>query len=167
MERVGHVASATVIGVSAYIGLDVISSELNSYEFGKQVVTFLNTTLNSGENYAFLLSIFAYYFGALLPDFDLVLKYFFDAGTGKTRYLYHRQTTHSILLWAFLFWWGITNHSTSVLAFYLSWVSLGVFTHLLADMITGSVPVGPYASYQKKKGIISKIIHLRIGIKVF
>lgn len=99
--------------------------------------------------------------GSILPDKDMLLKRFYGDKKDE-RFRYHRQWTHSILLWGLL----------TAFAFYaffndfnpLIWVSLiglcvGAWSHLIGDMITGSVPWGLYGKYYDRFS--------RFGITVF
>ena len=74
-------------------------------------------------------------FGAKFPDFDLFLSPLFDRGTGMRRYKYHRQFTHSVLLWSVAMWYALYTYNI-----FLFYFSFGGIVHLLGDMLTGSVP---------------------------
>lgn len=95
------------------------------------------------EEWILLLSI--YFVGSLIPDSDNNFKYlpFYE----KTRYWeYHRQITHSLIVWiplfifSILFEENINIGSFSIESIYLTTLVLGVFSHLIPDMITGNIP---------------------------
>jgi len=80
--------------------------------------------------------------GAVIPDIDLKLKDVFNDPDGKKRYLYHRQFTHSMLLWSAGFFYAAYTQNI-----YLFYFTLGGLSHLFGDMITGSVPVFLWGKY--------------------
>lgn len=82
--------------------------------------------------------------GAKLPDLDLKLKHLLPKDLQNKRYLYHRQFTHSLLLWLGIGYYSYISNFVPL--FYLV---LGVMTHLIADMLTGSIPIGIYGRYKK------------------
>lgn len=154
MNRLGH----QIVGTTSLGGL---------YYFAEKNI--ILTQVFSFEN-LFLSLIFIGFFwvGTFLPDLDNKLSFLFDKDTkGDRRYLYHRQITHSILLWGFIFYYGFFIETNLEIQFLLLGLSLGVFTHLLADSITGSVPLFLYASYKKQSNLFLKLLNLRIGIKLF
>ena len=88
--------------------------------------------------FSFILTII----GSIIPDIDLKFKDFFNDPSGQKRYLYHRQITHSLLLWSGgLFYAAYTRN------IYLFYFSLGGLSHLFGDIITGSVPVFLWGKY--------------------
>ena len=109
-------------------------------------------------NHEFLTSPIIYFlllgitiFGGIVPDFDLKFKHLFNDSNGGKRYLYHRQTTHSLILWTGLFFYSAYTQNI-----YMFYFSLGGLSHLFGDMITGSVPVllwGKYYNYFSRIGI--------------
>jgi len=103
-----------------------------------------------------IFTLFIYYLGIRFPDIDLLLKKFLNKKTAKLRYLYHRQITHSFFLTIIgLFYFS--NNLYLVIFFY------GILTHLIADMLTGSVPLFLTGKYYKTLSLFS----LRIGIDDF
>lgn len=93
--------------------------------------------------------------GGKAPDWDLLLVEK-DADWQK-RCQIHRQVTHSFLLivsffiFAFLMakngpWWEV-----------LAYFAVGLMSHLVADLVTGTVPIGLYADNRKT--------YARIGIR--
>ena len=90
-------------------------------------------------------------FGAKFPDLDLLLSPLFDRGTGMRRYRYHRQLTHSVLLWGVTMWYALYTYNV-----FLFYFAIGGIVHLLGDMLTGSVPWllwGRYRNFFTRVGI--------------
>ena len=110
-----------------------------------------------------MLSLFIalFYIGSLIPDLDLKFKNFYKKEDKNKLYLYHRQFTHSILLFLILFISSLSYFPNIIgdLAIGLTAFSLGIFTHLLGDMLTGSVPFFFYGNYHDRFS--------RIGITTF
>lgn len=121
--------------------------------------------LGSGVKGAFtgylILYVISCVWGSILPDYDLHFAKFYGHNKNE-RFRYHRQWTHSIILWGLL----------TVFAFYtfysafnpIVWVFLiglcvGGWSHLFGDMITGSVPWGFYGKYYDRFS--------RFGITIF
>jgi len=98
------------------------------------------------------------FIGSTVPDLDMKLKVFFK--NKNERFRYHRQFTHSLLLNLFLMFASLyylpeyTEYYFLVFAFFF-----GIFTHLIGDMLTGSIPWLIYGHYG--------IRFSRIGITVF
>jgi len=109
-------------------------------------------------NHVFLVSPLTFFLllgltviGGITPDIDLKFKYVFNDEKGKKRYLYHRQITHSLILWLGLFFYSAYTKNP-----YMFYFSLGGLSHLFGDMITGSVPVllwGKYYNYFSRIGL--------------
>ena len=110
-----------------------------------------------------MLSLFIalFYIGSLIPDLDLKFKNFYKKEDKNKLYLYHRQFTHSILLFLILFISSLSYFPNIIgdLAIGLTAFSLGIFTHLLGDMLTGSIPILFYGHYYNRFS--------RIGITTF
>jgi len=88
------------------------------------------------------------------------LKIFLPPAQRRETFRYHRQITHSILLWLGLLWYSLYFlPSITDFSMLLTYLSLGVITHLIGDMLTGSIPWLLYAPYY--------IRFSRIGITVF
>jgi hypothetical protein len=101
-----------------------------------------------------LIHLFIFILGVRTPDLDLYFKYLYQKGN-RQQYRYHRQITHSLLLYTILLYISI-HFNNSYLLFYI----IGVFTHLIADMLTGSIPIlfwGAYYSYFSRIGITTII----------
>ena len=99
--------------------------------------------------------------GAILPDKDLALAWFYK-DRKEERFRYHRQWTHSILLWALLTAFAFYTFYSAYSPFI--WVTLiglcvGGWSHLFGDMLTGSVPWGFYGKYYDRFS--------RFGITIF
>lgn len=104
----------------------------------------------------FIFLMFMFFMGIKFPDVDLLLKKYGGSSFSNLRYLYHRQFTHSIFIFIFLFLYFGKNQ-------YLTMFFYGVITHLIADMLTGSVPLFFHGYYYKSLNIFT----LRIGIDLF
>lgn len=164
MNKVGH----RVLGVTGLISIPFITNflvEKSSNEFFQTLNNNILEVMSFTTPFDSILFLIAFYIGITLPDIDLLFKNMFGDPDGKKRYLYHRQITHSIVLWIALFYISITQHDF-VWSIGLLGLSLGVFTHLIGDMVTGSVPLFLHADYRKQKGILKKILNLRIGVKL-
>lgn len=112
-------------------------------------------------NYYLLVPVLiTYIFASTFPDIDQRLKVFFNAENKDKRFLYHRQYTHSLLLWIglliFTLFYKFEYIQINILLFVFV---LGVLTHLLGDMLTGSIPWALYAPYYAR--------FTRIGITIF
>jgi len=87
--------------------------------------------------------------GSKFPDIDLKLKKILPESLKDKRYYYHRQFTHSILLWILIsfFIYSLNIHTEFKIVSYM--FIFGVLTHLVADMLTGTIPVFFYGTYRK------------------
>lgn len=114
--------------------------------------------------------------GAKTPDIDLQLKHILPRDTHFTTY--HRQITHSPILWSLLFIFGIfgemsfnslfdliknisniqySNIDTeTVFNKYILFFAVGGISHLIADFLTGTIPLFLWGSVRNK---------FRIGIR--
>lgn len=101
-----------------------------------------------------LILLFLAYLGGRIPDWDL----FFvpDGADWRTRVKIHRQTTHSIILIAGLTFLAYYNLSESRYVEFALYLCIGLCSHLLADVVTGSIPVFLYGGYPRG---------IRIGIR--
>lgn len=113
------------------------------------------------NNYFLIIPILiTYLFASTFPDIDQKLKIFFKAENKDKRFLYHRQYTHSLLLWIGLLIFSLTYiFEYTYINIFLFVFILGVLTHLLGDMLTGSIPWALYAPYYAR--------FTRIGITIF
>ena len=80
--------------------------------------------------------------GGLFPDIDFKFKYLMSDENKNKAYLYHRQITHSLLLWL-----GILGFSIYERNIYVFFFVFGVMVHLIGDMLTGSIPIFLYGKY--------------------
>jgi len=104
----------------------------------------LNNPLENLNKENLIYSFIFYIIGERVPDQDLKLKIFMG---NKPFYTYHRQFTHSLILWLSIFICSFyIDYSHSI---YIMYFALGGLSHLLADMITGSIPIGLYGHYNK------------------
>lgn len=137
-------------------------SDLASYQ-----AHFIKSFISLGDNHKEYLTgyLLLYFFfalvGAMIPDKDLALARFYGDRKDE-KFRYHRQWTHSILLWvaltAFTYYLFYNNYMP------ILWVSLmgfciGGLSHLVADMLSGSVPWGFYGKYYDRFS--------RFGITIF
>lgn len=116
------------------------------FNFNKHILDwnylfFSNFSLKNSIELLFLLLI--YYIGIRFPDIDLLLKKLNNNHDfAKYRYLYHRQFTHSLFLTFFVVCYF--SNSPYVFAF-----CYGLLSHLIADILTGSIPIFIYGTYYK------------------
>lgn len=106
---------------------------------------YISNEILQGEFWKTPLLFFILLLGAKLPDSDLLMKYLLSPEVAKKRYLYHRQITHSILFLGIIVYLAIEN-----LNIYLYIFSLGIFSHIIADILTGSVPIVLWGTYIKR-----------------
>lgn len=167
MTRKGHL-SQTLLG---YALLPFLDNFLYYHYFYYKTAVFLNRTFQTR-----IFGIYIYHFhkmfyivfhksnilmlsitfllmltGGIFPDFDLKLRKFMPSDKKNKSYLYHRQITHSLLLWA-----GVFTLSVYLENVYLFFFACGWFIHLLGDMLTGSVPIllwGKYYHFFSRIGI--------------
>lgn len=118
-------------------------------------------------------------------DQDLKFAMFLPKNLRHKRYLYHRQITHSLMLWLILFIIGLFGFhsdlnslisSVSYLNFninyYILFFAIGGLSHLFADMLTGSVPIFLWGHYGKGMRIginidFTKKIFVKLGDKMY
>lgn len=110
----------------------------------------------------FLISTFI---SSTLPDKDFLLKIFYQKDKRHLTYLYHRQWTHSILVFLLILYFTPYYISTPFeYAIFYGFI-FGIGSHLIADMFTGSIPIfftGSYYNYFTRLGIITflpKVCH--------
>lgn len=103
-------------------------------------------------------AIIAYFIGVRIPDLDMKLRFLYAKEDRSKLYLYHRQFTHSLLLYLglLLYIFYEYNQAYMIIPVFLLY---GVLNHLVADMLTGSVPWAFYGHYGQRLS--------RIGITVF
>jgi len=104
--------------------------------------------------------------GSYIPDIDLKFKHFFSKDTKY--WVYHRQITHSLLIWVGLFIYLLFNQQNIInlnfggVYFILLGFVTGALSHLVADMITGTIPI-----FLKGNFKIKNIFNARFGFKIF
>lgn len=98
------------------------------------------------------------FISSTLPDKDFLLKVFYHKDKRNLTYLYHRQLTHSILLFLLILYFIPKNLSSEIdYAIFYGFI-YGVGSHLIADMLTGTIPIlfnGSYYSYFTRIGLIT------------
>lgn len=94
-----------------------------------------------------------YFLGGLFPDMDMRFKVFFQ---NAPYWKYHRQITHSLFIFIPLSVWGFYEN------IYVFAFCMGVFSHLIPDMITGNVPFLAIWNKSYQSGF-----PWRIGFKIF
>jgi len=88
-------------------------------------------------------------------DQDLKLKFILPKDIRNKRYLYHRQITHSLILWVGLLFYSLFGIPTSPnniildINYYIMFFAIGGLTHLIADMLTGSIPILLWGKYSR------------------
>jgi len=122
---------------------------------------FLIQTFQTTENIIFTsLFLLFYAIGTTFPDQDMKLKYLMPKYKRNERFRYHRQLTHSILLSAGSFYYIVFMFKGLFIVKIIALgMILGIFTHQIGDMLTGSIPWLLYGPYY--------IRFSRIGITVF
>jgi hypothetical protein len=124
-------------------------------------LTFLSSKFNTNEifylfNNEYFICISLIFLGSLIPDSDFKLFGWLPQFNKNRYWEYHRQITHSLLIWLPLLVYGYLYN------FYIFWACIGVMTHLIPDIITGSIP---FLSFWNK-GYNDKFPK-RIGFKLF
>jgi len=175
MFKKSHKLLAVSLLPLAFVPISVINSNKGDTVLISNIFTTVNEYIN-GYNllidslfssyisivYMAIFLLF-YYIGSTLPDLDLKLKYLYPVRDRHKRYLYHRQITHSILVSLSLLVYGIYlfngGGTLGLLSYIIVGLALGIITHQIGDMITGSIPILLYAPYY--------IRFARIGITVF
>ncbi len=175
MNYLGHKSSATVffplftlapLKISGVFDNQILSNVV--YFFRDISETFIEL-INTEQFYIVFISIVFYWVGSTVIDFiDFkIIKPFLSKENRKYPYLYHRQWTHSFLLHVFLlaviiYFIKITG---SIWLYPLLFLSLGVWTHLITDMMTGTIPIFLFGHYAKTgsrigiNSIIPKSLH--------
>ncbi len=108
----------------------------------------------------FLMTLFfiTYFIGSTLPDIDNYLKYLYPKDQRDKRYLYHRQITHGLLLTILMLFISLHYLNNPITFALLLGLTMGIITHQIGDMLTGSIPILFYAPYY--------IRFARIGITI-
>lgn len=94
----------------------------------------------------YILFWIVYMVGTTVPDFDLKLKHIYPSSMKNQRFRYHRQITHSVLLSISLLAFSVFYYESAYWML-LAALALGIITHQIGDMLTGSIPwffYGPY-----------------------
>ena len=99
-------------------------------------------------------------------DQDLKFAIFLPKDLRHKRYLYHRQVTHSLVIWLIILMFGLYGFNTNLqeiiqmnfnINYYILFFAIGGLSHLLADMLTGSIPIFLWGKYRRG---------FRIGINI-
>lgn len=171
MNAKGHIKTAFALSPLMLYHIPYIHSNIylaNNiiYKYNLFSMGLLNFIKNTAYQYNYLnilligIGIMIYFFGALFPDYDFLLRYLYNDKKKQKRYLYHRQFTHGLFLWFILFYLTLKYFNIhSIINFYIVLFILGVITHLIADMLTGTVPLWLYGKYYNTFS--------RIGITMF
>ena len=140
---------------ASLLPLAVINPELilNKNEFIINALNSINYSISTG---LFLLFV---YLGTIFPDYDRYFKFLLPKNIKNLRYLYHRQFTHSLLIPIILLYLALFKVNNIFEYAILLGFSFGLISHLIGDMITGSVPILFYAKYYVRFS--------RIGITIF
>ena len=165
MNKKGHIKFALSLSPLFFKPLNIhlnLIEKYNQFVFDLKSV-FIVESIKNNAVFMFshiklmILTLFFYLFGAIIPDIDLWFRYFFDDKNKQKRYLYHRQFTHSLAFWIIAFVFLLRNYTHDY--FFVLVFILGVFTHLLGDMLTGTIPILFYGKYYHTFS--------RIGITMF
>lgn len=163
MNKIGHLCVASVATIPIFYNMQIDTSLFDT----SYIIDFVNQINKMNDILYYQLTQNKFYYpiiflailclGVNTPDLDLYI------GDPKKRYKTHRQITHSLLLFIVLL---------SIVLFYnrsfyeykdLYYIYLyGIFTHLIADVITGTIPMFLYGAYYQPNKIL-----LRIGIDTF
>ena len=140
-----------------HLGMAASFAALYQYhlaEFTTNSSSALNSTSILAYAYTFL-CFGAAILGGKAPDWDL---YFVDKeASWQDRCKVHRQITHSTILILALFAFTFFMSRTSPWWEIATYFSVGLLSHLVADIVTGTVPIGIYGDYRSSGS--------RIGIK--
>lgn len=126
--------------------------------------------------YLFLFSIIFFWIGSTVIDFiDFkIIKKFMPEHKQKFQYYYHRQWTHGFglnLFFLILLGYLLIFHYNPYY-YLLLFLSLGIWTHLIVDMLSGSIPIGIYGNYNGKmkrigiNRVVPKSLHYIFSKKV-
>lgn len=140
MNIKGHLGTSALILPFFIVGISEISPIINNIMNIKESVLVFDTF----SYFSFFLFVIFYYMGERTPDLDLKFKVFYQ--NGMPHYKYHRQFTHSIILWLMLLLYGFTNINYGV---FIIAYALGGISHLVGDIFTGSIPIFLWGDYRK------------------
>lgn len=138
------------------------------------------TTQTSIVNIAIYLAI-CMFSASKIIDQDLKIAFILPKDMRHKRYLYHRQITHSLILWVGLLYYSIYGipanlqnliHNEININYYLFFFAIGGISHLIADMLTGSVPIFLWGKYNRGFRIglnieVTKKIFVTLGDKLY
>jgi len=154
MNIKGHISTSLVL----FIPLVELYNKTLEFLTNKSILE-INSLSNLGifnnniNVITILVFYIVYFIGERIPDLDLKLKIIFK---NKEQYHYHRQLTHSLLIDISIIVLGIYLENI-----YVSLIGLGILSHLIADMITGSIPLFLYGKYYNsfvRIGISKKVV---------
>lgn len=112
-----------------HVGASVLSLGITQHYFAPMILT--------AES--IVIALACVIVGGKFPDFDMYFKYFYAKAHRNKRYLYHRQFTHSLLLISGLLLFSIL--SKAQYANYVFYFCIGLVSHAIADMLTGTIPI--------------------------
>lgn len=156
MNYLGHKATAVVLfpliifpiqDTNLSVDIEIIDNYLLFVQD-----TFKNfLTLSSNKPLIMLLSIIMYWIGSTLIDFiDFkIIRRFIPHDKRAYPYYYHRQWTHGFIDNLFFLFLSLHLIQTSEAFYILFFYFLGVWTHLIVDMLSGSIPIFFYGNYAK------------------
>jgi len=123
---------------------------VNLYELIFDSIVIPGISQTYSNIYYMLSAILLVLIGSWLPDIDFQLKHIYGKSY-RDLPRYHRQVTHSLLLNIAILLYAIYSKN-----FILFWIWVGVISHLIGDMITGSIPIllyGRYGNWISRVGI--------------
>lgn len=114
-------------------------------------------------------------------DQDLKFAAFLPKDLRSKRYLYHRQITHSLFIWLGILYFGLFGFNSNLqsvidlkfnINYYIMFFAIGGLSHLLADMLTGSIPILLWGKYGRGFRIglnieFTKKIFVYLGDKLY
>jgi hypothetical protein len=143
MNVKGHTSQATL----AFASFPLFANYLPFYDFSS-FASYYFITIDDLSNFIYFISLFFLtILGSRFPDLDLKLKGIFG---NSPQYVYHRQLTHSLTLLFLGFYFSIYIENIFLFFFFF-----GVASHLLGDMLTGSIPIfftGAYYNFFSRIG---------------
>lgn len=138
---------------SQYINLNILNHIIINYNSIIQYVT-----INNWYILLYIPAIIFYFIGVRIPDLDNYFKFFFNKADRQLTYLYHRQFTHSLLIYTGILAYILYNYNSPFILLPIFFI-FGILTHLLGDMLTGSIPWAIYGHYGYR--------FTRIGVTIF
>ncbi|MGB2552738.1 metal-dependent hydrolase [Campylobacter sp. MOP51] len=151
-QMIGLCATPLTLTAIPYTGFELIDHLISKHNaFFYSIFSSSNQDNNLLALAIYIISVF---FGSTLPDCDIGFRRYYPPEQQNNMKLYHRQWTHSVLLWTILWILGIFVLPGRGEASYFYLIFMGIVTggisHIVADAFTGTIPWGFFGSYEKK-----------------